>query len=45
MPQYLERYWKAGHRDKLEALYRQFLLVSEQTKQAVQVWLDQNPKT
>lgn len=42
--QYLERYLKAGHRDEMKALYRQLMAILEQTKQAIQTWLDQNPK-
>jgi two-component system, OmpR family, aerobic respiration control sensor histidine kinase ArcB len=37
--QYLERYWKAGHRQVLEELYQQLMTVTEQTRQAVQLWL------
>jgi two-component system, OmpR family, aerobic respiration control sensor histidine kinase ArcB len=37
--QYLERYWKAGHRKLLEELYQQFMTVTEQTEQAISRWL------
>lgn len=38
--QYLERYWKAGHRKLLEQLYQQALAVIEETQQAIRSWLE-----
>ncbi|WP_237762321.1 ATP-binding protein [Legionella shakespearei] len=40
--QYLERYYKTGHKDLLEPLYQQFLEVNEQTNRALQLWLKRN---
>lgn len=40
--QFLERYWKAGHRKALEDLYIQFMNVIEQTQQTIHHWLDSN---
>jgi HPt (histidine-containing phosphotransfer) domain-containing protein len=37
--QYLERYWKAGHRKLLEELYQQLLVVLEETDQKIKSWL------
>jgi two-component system, OmpR family, aerobic respiration control sensor histidine kinase ArcB len=37
--QYLERYYKTGHKELLEPLYQQFIEVNEQTNQALQLWL------
>ena len=37
--QYLERYWKAGHRKLLEELYQQFMTVIKQTEQTISHWL------
>ncbi|RUR06446.1 PAS domain-containing sensor histidine kinase [Legionella sp. km772] len=39
--QYLERYYKVGHRDLLEQLYRQLILVNNQTIQELTRWLDE----
>lgn len=38
--QYLERYWKAGHRDLFEKLYEQTIKVIEETIQEVKKWLE-----
>ena len=37
--QYLEKYWKAGHRQLLENLYQQLLEVLEETEKEIQLWL------
>ncbi len=37
--QYLERYYKAGHRAMLEPLYRQIIRVNEETINALRKWL------
>lgn len=38
--QYLERYYKSGHRSKLIQLYQQLLQVNEETILVVRQWLD-----
>lgn len=40
--QYVERYYKAGHKKLLEALYQQLIQVVLETKEAVQKWLESN---
>lgn len=40
--QYLERYYKAGHRALLEPLYDQILSVNEKTNEELRRWLEQN---
>lgn len=40
--QYLERYWKAGHRKLLEELYQQMLNAVEETQRAIHAWLESN---
>jgi len=40
--QYLERYYKAGHRSLLDPLYGQLIEVDEQTNEALKLWLQQN---
>ena len=37
--QYLERYWKAGHRDLFEKLYQQTLMVIDDTVKTINQWL------
>ncbi|MBX9702554.1 MAG: response regulator, partial [Silvanigrellaceae bacterium] len=37
--QYLERYYKAGHRDNLDKLYQQILAVNAQTIEVIKDWL------
>ncbi|MFT4057938.1 MAG: ATP-binding protein [Legionella sp.] len=37
--QYLERYYKAGHRLMLEKLYAQVLLINEETLKTIEEWL------
>ncbi|MBA4260435.1 MAG: hypothetical protein C0446_14825, partial [Chitinophaga sp.] len=39
--QYLERYYKAGHRTLLEPLYQQLISVSNDTNQTLLNWLKQ----
>jgi len=40
--QYLERYYKAGHRTLLEPLYQQLLNVSAKTNEVLDFWLNKN---
>jgi two-component system aerobic respiration control sensor histidine kinase ArcB len=40
--QYLERYYKAGHRKLLEPLYDQIIKVNEQTNTDLKLWLRNN---
>ncbi|KTD63502.1 sensory box histidine kinase/response regulator [Legionella shakespearei DSM 23087] len=40
--QYLERYYKAGHRTLLEPLYEQILSVHDKTNEELRRWLEQN---
>ncbi len=40
--QYLERYYKAGHRDLLDNLYHQLIAVNQITLETVKEWLQQN---
>lgn len=40
--QYLERYYKAGHRTHIEPLYQQIIEVHNQTNIELQHWLNQN---
>ncbi|CAM2792940.1 ATP-binding protein [Legionella worsleiensis] len=42
--QYLERYYKAGHRSLLNPLYTQIIAVNQQTKEEVSRWLDKYGK-
>ncbi len=38
--QYLERYWKVGERQHLEALYQQVLVVVDDTLNTLRSWLE-----
>ena len=40
--QYLERYYKAGHRELLEKLYKQFRIVLKQTTEHIEKYLKQS---
>jgi signal transduction histidine kinase/CheY-like chemotaxis protein/HPt (histidine-containing phosphotransfer) domain-containing protein len=40
--QYLERYYKAGHRVMLEPLYQQLIKVNQETIKALNLWLSEN---
>ncbi|KTD11897.1 sensory box histidine kinase/response regulator [Legionella gratiana] len=40
--QYLECYYKAGHRDLLDKLYYQLMHVNEQTNNELRLWLENN---
>ena len=40
--QYLERYYKAGHRSLLEPLYMQILATHDETSEEICHWLEQN---
>ena len=42
--QYLERYYKAGHRDLLDKLYHQLINVNQETIKIIAAWLNQYMK-
>ncbi len=43
--QYLERYYKAGHRNVLEPLYQQLIKVNEETMQKLTQWIKEATST
>lgn len=41
--QYIERYYKAGHRELLDKLYQQLIKVIHETEEYIRHWLQQEP--